>query len=207
MKLSTRSTASLPSLAVFSVAGLGGASISDAAIIHSGPIDLTITQNGNIYFELDPVDTSTTSFASHNFRISLYTPTKPYMIPANSGQFAVSGGLVERFALDDAIGSSLNWTSGFTNLAFMTLDPWAGSNIEGYIGLRLDDGGGNFRYGWAELVVTNTDDFSAELTLREFAVNSTPNESIAAGAIPEPSSVALLVLGAGGLAARRRRKA
>lgn len=78
----------------------------------------------------------------------------------------------------------------------------AGLPNSGYIGFRFGQAG-NFQYGWANVSVNA--DYS--ITLRSFAFENVPNTAIAAGAVPEPTTTALLLgLGAGGLAAYRARR-
>jgi len=59
-----------------------------------------------------------------------------------------------------------------------------GANIEGYVGLTLQDGGGNFYYGWAHFVynsATVSDGAAGEITLIDYAFDQNPGETILAG--------------------------
>lgn len=85
----------------------------------------------------------------------------------------------------------------------------------GYLGMRFQYNGGNYYYGWLEIISISSDGSSYQLG--GFAYNDTPNASITAGqtsdpvpppsssAIPEPASVGMMVLGAAGIYALRRR--
>jgi len=68
--------------------------------------------------------------------------------------------------------------------------PWAG--MTGYMGVQFeaDDG---MHYGWAYMTVY--DEYPG-MTVHSWAYESTPGEGIAAGAVPEPASVVLALLGA-----------
>jgi hypothetical protein len=71
----------------------------------------------------------------------------------------------------------------------------------GYWAVRFNQGGGNFNYGYVQVDVT-----SSGMTFGMAGVETTPNLAIRAGAVPEPSTYALLGIGAMGLLMVLRRK-
>ena len=71
----------------------------------------------------------------------------------------------------------------------------------GYWAARFDAGGGNFNYGYVQVDVT-----SSGMTFGMAGVETTPNLAITAGAVPEPSTYALLGIGAIGLLMVLRKK-
>jgi len=73
----------------------------------------------------------------------------------------------------------------------------------GFFGFRFTNTSGGTHFGWGELTI-NAD--ASGFSVNRAYYNDVAGESIAVGAIPEPSSVALLALGAAGLATWRRRK-
>ena len=104
-----------------------------------------------------------------------------------------------------------DWTGGeFLLVSWMLLleepgqagiGPWAG--MTGYMGLQFDADDGT-HFGWVHM--TAYDEFPG-MTIHSWAYESTPGVGIIAGAVPEPSSAILTVIG--GLAAwnlRRCRK-
>ena len=71
----------------------------------------------------------------------------------------------------------------------------------GYWAVKFNAGGGNFNYGYVQVDVT-----SSGMTFGMAGVETTPNLAITAGAVPEPSTYALLGIGAMGLLMVLRRK-
>lgn len=88
--------------------------------------------------------------------------------------------------------------SGYSNSQFL-------NSGEGFLAIRFDDGNG-FSYGWLRLDMSGGGLNS--INVIDYAFGA-PNESITVGqtsAVPEPSSLALLAMGATGTLAWRRRR-
>jgi len=99
-------------------------------------------------------------------------------------------------------------TSTYGNMAFDT--SWGtgtGGSFLGtsgkYLGVRFDISG-NTHYGWIQVNVPGGT-FPTSATITGYAYEDIADKQITAGAIPEPGSLALLALGAAGLAAWRKK--
>lgn len=118
---------------------------------------------------------------------------------APTSQILSSGGIASKLALDSIIGSSQPWSAA----GQLTTPQWAPDNSIGYLGARANPAtdSSTFYYGWVR-VSYNTDH---SMTLYDWAYESTPNTSIAAGTtVPEPSPLFLVLFGAGTFALRYR---
>jgi hypothetical protein len=73
----------------------------------------------------------------------------------------------------------------------------------GYLGIEFDISGGT-HYGWIEVSLSTDPEQAIELV--KWGYNDEAGESIEAGQIPEPTTMALLACGAAGLMAKRRKK-
>ena len=71
----------------------------------------------------------------------------------------------------------------------------------GYWAVKFNAGDGNFNYGYVQVDVTGSG-----MTFGMAGVEQTPNVAITAGAVPEPSTYALLGIGAMGLLLVLRKK-
>ncbi len=67
---------------------------------------------------------------------------------------------------------------------------WKGANHE-YMGLRFTAGDG-IHYGWIEMSVSDTYELA---TIHSWAYNTVPGEGLVAGVVPEPSTIALFLVG------------
>jgi hypothetical protein len=85
------------------------------------------------------------------------------------------------------------------------LGDWHPSD-RGFLGLRLTINGNNY-YGWADVTLNNLDGTGPGVfTLHGYAFDLTAGEQITAGQVPEPGTVALLVAGAAGMVALKKRR-
>jgi len=72
-----------------------------------------------------------------------------------------------------------------------------GTNVDGYVGLTLEDGVGNFYYGWAHFIYNSAtvfDGTAGEITLVDYAYDQNPGETILAGENAPPGSPPQIVV-------------
>ncbi len=82
-----------------------------------------------------------------------------------------------------------------------------GDNYTGYLGFKLTDIDGMSNFGWLSMTI----DDRGEGTINSLAFNDISNQSIKAGqrssvSVSEPSALALMVMGVGAVALRRRKQ-
>ncbi len=149
------------------------------------------------------------------------------MTSVNTGvEIATDGGTDRdfvRFAESESVGPSANFRNLDAGLLSFN-SSFAGYGLnsavedhlqsgDNYIGFRFDkdDGSGDIFYGWANLNLNLT---NGTASITEWAWEDTANTAIdvadtgagGGGVVPEPSSLALLAMGAGGLFAYRARQ-
>jgi hypothetical protein len=161
------------------------------------------TSSGNIFTTIWPA--RGLEFAVNSNASFSAPPFSDYASPVN---FA-SNTLIDGTAL---FTSYVEWTAFRMVTAFATTYP-IGTTItspdfgpNSFIGFRFANGD-NYNYGWLEVTWDTAKD---EFQILGAAYESEINVGIAAGAVPEPSTYALLALAAGGgayLRWRRRRDA
>ena len=147
----------------------------------------------NPYFFADAADTNAGMLAE-----SVGSYGTNAALPLGSG-FSVSAG--QNFQIYAWSASSAGVAIQYGTLGAMP------QNTPAFIGLRFDlnDGTNDVtHYGWAEISIDGDD-----VTLYQFGYNDTAGAAsvVPTAAVPEPSSLAMLALGATGLMRRRRQKA
>jgi hypothetical protein len=155
-----------------------------------------------------------------------------YYFIAESGQVQFAAGIqnlplensinIKNFSIGETIGETLTWGgdtftsyydqflmgvesyTSFEHGEFLSYGEFRSTT--GYAGLRFADGE-NIYYGWLQVSVSNHSSSEISGTIIDWAYETTPGQAIEVGAVPEPSTYALLLLsGAASLWALRRRK-
>jgi hypothetical protein len=219
--------------AFFLTALAGGA--AKGAIVYSGPLDLVSTYNSSSSVGWDGYGRAAVNIVNGNSGPDLVfgydtASDKPYVDARSS--IGVTNGLVTILAESNGGNTGdggLPFTGAGTSIGptYAGLYPgnstdneglfyenannngvagqWSNSQItDGYVGIELNTGSGT-DYGWLEFQ-DNPTASSPTLTLEDWAYDSTPGEAIVAGPVPEPSTVALLGVGALGFVASLRKR-
>lgn len=202
----------LPTYAKVSVSSLAAAfagGTTDAAIVYfEVSPDKTTSPLNSMNFGSINLGAGTYSFTSNSF-----SNTNPYFGLGFTGggtlyntgaSSSIEWGLgASSYVLKLTYGSSINpgaatiWrANGYNSLARGGSGYWDGG-ANAYAALRIDQGGGNYNYGWVAINYDASGPVNNHTaTVTGFAFESTVNTSINAGVVPvpEPSTYAQLAL-------------
>jgi hypothetical protein len=217
-KLATYGAAATGAAAV-----LGGASVAEAGIIYSGVRNQTVAQNSS--FTLDFGATSNSdSLATGSSANQFIFDHSEYLNYLNfNNKYVKLESLINDKRVRSVSGDAANGVeilaSGTIDATNMTLgaggnssiniqsfyngNNFGGTNANGYIGVKFNSSG---YYGWIQYQGTfnaATETYSVKIV--DWAYDDT-GASIQAGAVPEPTGLGLLALGALTGASRWRRR-
>jgi hypothetical protein len=188
---------------------------ADATIIAFDPADIQVPLNNlaGIYINMETGAFGTTAASVPGWDVNIFNQDSYYLQTYTEGSGAgilgyTSGAYdyANRLTAGANIGPGGSFIfGGITTMSYngtATGGQWLG-NTSGFLGVTFILAGGQTRFGWIGVNVTN----SVEATITSWAFENNGG-AIAAGAVPEPSSVALSLLAAGaaGLGYWRRRK-
>ena len=188
---------------------LAAPAVADAAIIYSGPVNISIPNNfDGVYINLVTGATGTAGGSVPGWNWNAYNSGTSMSFfwnasPANSG-LSLDG------TTYGVLASGTPITSGNTYIALTAAAAAAGwsAGADAYLGVRITNSvTSQINFGWVHLITTGTTGFPA--TIVDYAYDNAGG-SITAGQVPEPTTFALLgVMAAGALGVRawRKRKA
>lgn len=191
---------------------------ADAGIVYSGAVNLNIqyTTNGlylNVVTGAINEPGNTTGATVPGWDINPYGSTSLIMFnpAAPAGGVYVQrtgGGAPANLAAGTAIGALSTYGAGTASTTGNEPFVAPGDNIVGFR-FQNEANANAVHYGWFRINISgNTLGNSGPRTLVDYAYNDVAGENILAGdtgAIPEPSTLGLLAMGALGLVVRRRR--
>jgi hypothetical protein len=194
--------------------GAGAASLAasaEATVQYSGPLSVS---GNSISFNMQPFSAMPGFNALTDFQLESFIPKGKAGInaPAATSGIAGSGNYASFLTSGDTIGSSLAFKTGYSYLTNGGVGNWHVGD-HGFLGLTFLFNGMTV-YGWADVTLNNVNGNSPGVfTLSGLAFEDS-GAAIAAGAtgsgntVPETgNTLALLVIGAAGVLALKRRQA
>jgi hypothetical protein len=190
-------------------AGLGGAQSLDAAVVHQ-TVNVNIPTDANTYL-VDLNGDAVKEFDIESDISGTNARIKATNYGTNVGSLRDAGdGAPANLSAGTLIGpgSGTYSSTGIDTLTGIESGNPAGhfqvSDGPGYLGIQFPIGG-QTHYGYVGYEGTGAQN-SANGRVYSLGYETTPNTAIAAGAVPEPSTIAMLAAGASGMALYRRRR-
>ena len=180
--------------------------LAQGTIVYVNPPDFLIQQDDTLHsFDLNGDGTFDIGFRNVSDELDA-VPTGNNQVSATAKPPPEVGGPAVPIPFGAQVNSSTPWQGRYSAPFVSDSGPLLASNrgslvaygpfagLDGYLGIRFYIGA-NLHYGWIRLNLNNGYPAQAIGFITEWAYNSVPGQSIAAGAVPEPSTWALLIAG------------
>jgi hypothetical protein len=201
-------------------AGMTAAGAAQGAVVHTpGPFMVANTASFDVNFNGDGVA---------DFSFNNQAGQKNFGRYYGNGTAGLSGVATAQFGANSTRPAALNLGDLINGSRSYAADPGGNANTlagDGLINTGTDDEnrgyfptdgtvkyagvqflvGSDTFYGWVGIQLQDPANGNSTGTITDFAYENTPGQGIAAGAVPEPSGLALLALGAVGLLRRGER--
>jgi hypothetical protein len=202
-----------PTAGVAAAQGIPGFSFVDASNVTLGALRPPATDGQQVGWDVD--GSGPTDFTLQNSTTSAFLAG--YAGAAGVGRsFVVNGGDLKQLTAGSVVNAGVAWDYSIkvtssqqkvqVSSAFQTNNNQA--NPPGQFGFRFTNASDTY-YGWGSLALDFSKPMGQGFVITEAYYNTTPGGAINVGAVPqavpEPSSMALLGLGAAGVAAWRRK--
>lgn len=200
-------------------AGAAGSAEAEVLFWNGPPVTVSLSDtHRNIKWSVSSMTASVSIAAFSNDPTEFFIQYRGanYLYTANlgaNGMTVTSGGgtALARLSLGDTVGPGSTWNTNIwayldkPGWTLSAAQPWSTGtdDTQGYIGFYYAQGA-NRNYGWARFTFNNGP--SESLTLNAFAYETTSNTAITIQEVPEPTTLGLMVSGAAGILALRRRK-
>lgn len=198
---------------------IAAVNIAEAGIVASTTAPIPPSTHGFTGWDVDGDGTD-------DFRVGNFNSTGAVLIEFGGGQVVVSAGLttftdgLQKLSAGVTVGSAMTGLKFFSNPQGRIAITWLGSvassiafqgwstGATGFFGFKFTSGA-NTHYGWAEISI-HGQPMGQGYTITRAYYDNTPGASIIVGdtgsAVPEPSTCALALLAAGGVAAYKGRR-